>query len=445
MTSQDQTNAMMPQSPDGEKGLLSSFLINPREVGRLCAERQISTGHFAIPAHATIYAILLGLWSEDRPIDFIILTQLLIDKGQLGECGGAAYVTEIFTFLPTAANATRYIDILCEKKTLRDIIQVCTRHAGRSYAEQDDFAGVLADVQSEIASIGTHSARLIPTMRQNVIEAITSLQDRLADSPSILRTGLAALDNDVGPCERGMLLVIGGQSKSGKSIIAGQIALNVAFDGKPVLFISLEMSEREITLRWLAALSRVNTRQPGMWSEADHDRFNVAQSRLVDLPITVVTRTYQLSEIVAHCQQAAAKPGEPLAVIVLDYAQLTSAMRNGREDRRQQEIAEISRTCKRLAGKLNVLFILLTQLNDEGRSREARDIENDANLMLEVGHNKENGERGVKVVLARSAPMGQRLKLRIMAEYTRVEDAPDMEFTEEEPKRKGRSARRWND
>jgi replicative DNA helicase len=73
--------------------------------------------HFFIPAHADIYATLLELWDVNKPIDFITLTQVLRDRSMLDQCGGAAFVTELFTFLPTAANAAYYIEILQEKYT----------------------------------------------------------------------------------------------------------------------------------------------------------------------------------------------------------------------------------------------------------------------------------------------------------------------------------------
>lgn len=431
----------LPQSPDAERGVLSSFLLAPREVGRICAERKIGTGSFSNPVNADIYAVLLEMWAEDKPIDFIMLTQVLRDRSLLDRCGGAGNITELFTFLPTAANVSYYIEILEEKRILREIITVCCEYAARSHSEQDDFPGILGNLQSKVAAIGAHETRKIQTMKENVVEAIDTLNGRLTDSDSIIRTGLAALDDECGPLERGHLLVIGGQTKAGKSILAGQIALNMALEGKPVLFISLEMTERELTLRWLSSLARVDMRMVKAWSEADHGRFNAAQSTLATLPITIVTRRFQLSEIVATCQQISARqsPERPLAGVFLDYAQLCSSARHSKEERRQQEIAEISRTSKRLAGTLNCLFVLLTQLNDDGRSREARDIEHDANLFVEVGHNKDTGDRGVKVVLARSAPSGQRLKLRIIPHHTRVEDDADMSIEEPEtkkPKRK---------
>ncbi len=124
------THRLLPQSLDAEKGVLSSFLLAPREIGGLCAEKGVTPLHFHLPTHAEIFDVLMKLWDQAQPIDFIILTQALRDTGKLEAVGGAAFVTELFAFLPTAANASYYIDILQEKHTLREIIRICTQYAG---------------------------------------------------------------------------------------------------------------------------------------------------------------------------------------------------------------------------------------------------------------------------------------------------------------------------
>src|SRR5580658_9373726 len=140
---------LLPQAPDAEQGVLSSFLLAPREIGGHCAEKQIKPEHFHLPAHAQIYATLLELWDANKPIDFITLTQVLRDRNQLDQVGGAAFITGLFTFIPTAANASYYIEILQEKYTLREIIKVCTEYAARSYDEQDDVQNLLNDVEAK--------------------------------------------------------------------------------------------------------------------------------------------------------------------------------------------------------------------------------------------------------------------------------------------------------
>src|SRR5450755_517862 len=67
---------LLPQSPDAEQGVLGAFLLSPREIGGLCVERGVAEECFHIPAHATIYGVLLELWNAAKPIDFITLTQV---------------------------------------------------------------------------------------------------------------------------------------------------------------------------------------------------------------------------------------------------------------------------------------------------------------------------------------------------------------------------------
>jgi hypothetical protein len=54
----------------------------------------------------------------------------------LDQAGGAAFVTELFTYLPTAANAPHYVEILQEKYALREAIKYHTLFAERAYTEQ---------------------------------------------------------------------------------------------------------------------------------------------------------------------------------------------------------------------------------------------------------------------------------------------------------------------
>ena len=133
---------LLPQSPDAEKGVLSSFLISPREVGGLCAEKQVSKEYFFIPSHALIYETLLAMWDRNEPIDFITLTQILRDRNQLDASGGAAFITELFTFLPTAANSGYYIDIGASELIIDGSIKL---KSGSDVKEITEDAVVLKD------------------------------------------------------------------------------------------------------------------------------------------------------------------------------------------------------------------------------------------------------------------------------------------------------------
>ena len=122
----------MPAAFDAEKGLLGSILLAPTRV--LDELPWLSPGHFYHPAHATIFRRMLEMRKAYKPIDLISLTQALEDakienergvklsESELDRVGGAAAITELFTFVPTASNAAYYGEVVNEKYTRRGII-----------------------------------------------------------------------------------------------------------------------------------------------------------------------------------------------------------------------------------------------------------------------------------------------------------------------------------
>ena len=81
-----------PHSVEAEQGVLGSMLISPRETIAECVEK-ITREYFYVPAHRTIYDILVELWNAGQAIDLITFTQVLRDRNLLDSVGGAALVT----------------------------------------------------------------------------------------------------------------------------------------------------------------------------------------------------------------------------------------------------------------------------------------------------------------------------------------------------------------
>src|SRR2546426_9002715 len=121
-----------PHSMEAEQGVLGSMLISPREAIAECVEK-INEEYFYVPAHQTIYNVLVDLWNAGQAIDLITFTQVLRDRNLLESVGGAGFVTSLFTFVPTAANVGYYIDIVRDKHILREIIAAATESVRRAY------------------------------------------------------------------------------------------------------------------------------------------------------------------------------------------------------------------------------------------------------------------------------------------------------------------------
>jgi len=92
-----------PHSAEMEKGVLSSMMIGGRATIAECAEK-ISADHFFVPAHRTIYNVLVEMWGANQQIDLLTVTEELRKRNLLEVVGGAAAVTEVQTFVPSEAN-----------------------------------------------------------------------------------------------------------------------------------------------------------------------------------------------------------------------------------------------------------------------------------------------------------------------------------------------------
>src|SRR6266403_6205254 len=57
-----------PHSVEAEQGVLGSMLISPRDAIAECVEK-INEEYFYVPAHQTIYNVLVDLWNAGEAID----------------------------------------------------------------------------------------------------------------------------------------------------------------------------------------------------------------------------------------------------------------------------------------------------------------------------------------------------------------------------------------
>src|SRR6476619_3376419 len=166
----------LPHSVEAEQGVLGSMLISPRDIIAEAVEK-INENYFYIPAHQTIYTVLVDLWNAGQGIDLITFTQVLRDRNMLDTVGGASLVTSLFTFVPTAANVGYYLEIVRDKHVLREIINACTEGARRSFEEQDEVNNLLDEVEQKIFSVGEDRFKgNILSMKDQVMEAIESIE-----------------------------------------------------------------------------------------------------------------------------------------------------------------------------------------------------------------------------------------------------------------------------
>jgi replicative DNA helicase len=385
-----------PHSLDAEQGVLGSMLISPRETIAECVEK-INEQYFYVPAHQTIYNVLVDLWNAGEAIDLITFTQVLRDRNLLESVGGAAFVTSLFTFVPTAANVQYYLEIVRDKYILREIISAATESVRRAYEEQDEVSNLLDEVEQKIFAVGEDRFKgQMVSMKDQVMEAIESIEKLYENRGGItgLSTGFTELDRMTNGMHPGEMIVIAARPSMGKTALAMNIVEHVAVNQQlPVGVFSLEMSSQQLVQRLLCSRAHVNLAKVrgGFLGERDFPNLTAAASKLAEAKI-YIDDSSSLNILELRAKARRLKAQQDVQLIAIDYLQLVTSSSKRAQDNRQLEITEISAGLKALAKELKIPVMVVAQLNrqPEQRSggkprlsdlRESGAIEQDADLV----------------------------------------------------------------
>lgn len=110
-----------PASLESEVNLLSSCMLDGREVIGHCLDADITPDSFYLPAHGQVYRSLLSLYYDDKPTTSDVVALDLKERGVLESVGGFAFVTDVSSKVPTTAEANHFIGVVREKSTLRTL------------------------------------------------------------------------------------------------------------------------------------------------------------------------------------------------------------------------------------------------------------------------------------------------------------------------------------
>lgn len=365
---------MLPSSIEAEQGVLCSILLSPADIIALCHEKKLGPDLFHVPAHAILFGVLMEMSDAGKVIDLVTLCQRIFDLGHLDKCGGMAFVSQLYTYLPTAAHAENYIAILREKWTLREHIRMGTAIVTRAYDRQDDVPVLLDEAEKDVLSIRARlTENRITTARVAVMDAMDDLQQQFDRQGQMvgLPSGFPDLDALTGGFRDADLIIIAARPSQGKTAIAMNMAEYVAVDcGHPVGIFSVEMSTRALMQRFLSARGRVNLVR---WRQGDHhvndaDGLARAAQELGGASIAIDdTSAISIQELRGKARIMRARYG--IRALFVDYLQLVTSSSRRAQQSPQQELTEVSGGLKALAKELSIPVIALAQLNRDFEKR----------------------------------------------------------------------------
>ena len=383
-----------PQNLDAEMSLLGAVLIDDEVIAD--ASELVNAKDFYDKRHAIIYSGMMRLYERHKPIDLLTLTDELKKKKELETVGGSAYLTELTNYVPTAANATSYAEIVEAKAIRRRLIKAGTEIGEMGFDEDASTQDLLGKAEAELFSVSDQSLKQdLVSIESILTESFDRIEELHRNKGQLrgIRTGYRDLDNMTAGLQRSDLIILAARPAMGKTTLVTNLAYNVATIAKqPVLFFSLEMSKEQLIDRMLADASGVDSWniRTGNLSDEDFSKISEAMGEMAEAPI-YIDDTPGLSVLEMRTKARRAAHDQPLGLIIVDYLQLLQASGN-HNGNRVQEVSEISRGLKLIARELNVPLIALSQLSRtvEQRTppipqlsdlRESGSIEQDADIV----------------------------------------------------------------
>lgn len=384
-----------PQNIDAEKSLLGAVLIDEETLADI--SEHVTPKDFYEKRHAIIYGGMMRLYEKHKPVDLLTLTEELKRKNEIEGVGGSAYLTELTNYVPTAAHAEAYAELVAQKAVRRRLIKASGDISELGYNEDTTTQELLEKAEAELFSVSDQSLKQdLVSLESILTESFDRMEELHRNKGSLrgVRTGWRDLDTMTAGLQRSDLIILAARPAMGKTTLVTNLAYNIGTIAKqPVLFFSLEMSKEQLVDRMLADASGVDAWniRTGNLSDDDFSKLSEAMGEMAEAPI-FIDDTPGVSVLEMRTKARRAAHEQPLGLIIVDYLQLMQG--SGRDNgNRVQEVSEISRGLKLIARELNVPVIALSQLSRsvESRSpqipqladlRESGSIEQDADIVM---------------------------------------------------------------
>ncbi|MGL5131172.1 MAG: replicative DNA helicase [Planktothrix sp.] len=363
---------------DCEKNIIGAILMSPQAMNTIALK--VLPDMFYSVNHRNIYEVCLGFFRKGKHFDINLVAFEL--ETSYGDRNWKSEISLMIDF-SVSSGVDQYIDVLNNLYRRRKL------RAGASKISLDCLS--IKDWDELISRSQKYLLQATTTQLENSISSysltniLVTAYHQISSNNSLeeyIPTGFYDLDALLHGLRRQEMSIIAGRPSMGKTAFAGQLAINVASEGKSVVIFSLEMSKEQLSKRFISIVSKIPlaTIREGSMSEENYGKVVEAISTLTDYKITIVDVTGQdLAAI--QTKIALLKMVQDIDLVVVDHIGLIKCNNTKNYVR---ELGEITFSLREMGKNLNCHVSLLSQLS--------RGIETRVNKRPSLADLRDSGE-----------------------------------------------------
>lgn len=428
---------ILPHSIEAEQSVIGAMILDNQAIS--IATESISGDDFSNKQYGILFDTMVELNDEGKPVDPVMLQNRLKEKNVPPEVSSLENIAGLVTAVPTSANIKYYANIVAEKATLRKLIRLNEEIANTCYAGKDSLEIILEDTEKRVFDLvqRRNTGEFVP-IRKVVMNAMERIEKASQTQGTVtgIATGFIDLDFKTAGMQPSDLILVAARPSMGKTAFVLNVAEYAAFrKNQCVAIFSLEMSKEQLVNRLLSMESKVDSQhiRTGDLSDLEWEQL-IESAGMIGSSNLIIddTPSISIAELRSKCRKYKLEHG--LQMIIIDYLQLMSG--SGKNESRQQEISDISRSLKALARELNVPVIALSQLSRAVEQRpdhrpmlsdlrESGAIEQDADVVMFIYrddyYHPDTDRKGIsEIIIAkqRNGPIGT-VELAWLPDFTK--------------------------
>lgn len=365
-----------PQDLTAEQQVLGAAIMDPRICDELAT--LLSSGQFYAAAHATIYDVLMRMHDTQTPISPKTFVQVLQQRGELERVGGVATLADIVNSVAVSKHYAYHAGIVVAKAKRRDLIHAASEMLRDCWDETEDVAEIINRQEQVLSRITSGQAAAVEAkpISSVMLEAMAHIDKVAERNEGIgILTGFDRFDEQIGGLFPSELIVLAARPGVGKTAMACQVTSHIG-TRRPVYFASLEMAGREIAMRMLCTRAEVNSQRirTASLNREERERLSDAANKVATLNVTLDARPRMTVMDIRRAARKVHRREGHLGLVVVDY--LTLLTPTDEKKKRYEQVGDVAKELKALAGELETPVLALAQLNRDidktGKNGEAR-------------------------------------------------------------------------
>lgn len=362
----------LPADINAERAMIGSCLMD-RDAYLVLAS-WFDPAYCYLEKHGLIMTAIKACYDQRTPPDIVTVGNYLRQHDQIETIGGAQYLLEVMNCVPTSVHVDYYARIVADAALKRNMIIVGGKIAALGYDEAAPFDQTYAAAKQQLDQLQGKHNRDAFMDAVAVSESFMSRFDkrRSGEEESGIMTGWTDLDKKIKGLKRGNLYIGCGRPGMGKSVFAQNIVDYAAKKDYGVCHFIFEMNHEQLQARRLAAETGLELdyilSDSDKFSDSDYHKIVETNGILSKLPVYLCEdRRLTVEGIRDHLLGLIMTT--KIDLVVIDYLQLI-AYSNPRHDE-YAHVSHVSSSLMRMAGELNLPFLVLAQLSRDSEKRNS--------------------------------------------------------------------------